>query len=603
MRSIILKFFALVLFLAGTTKVSAQQISRKIYVNDNAANGDVYTSAPGNDNAGKGIPSAPYATLTKAISVSAAGDKIFADAGVYDEQVIINTSVSIIGAGNKKSILQYSGAVKGKAALVYVSVPDVTIAGFSLNVDQTRLHSAIIASGIKMDNLTVKNNIITATGLSAAPAIAENKLSNAVSINYGIFRVYDATLSNMVVTGNTITGGPDAFGVQRFFAGGICSDEASGTFTENNIYSTNRDIQVRFPSYGPVLISNNVLTGGGADVTEPNTGARSITVANNIFKGPSPVPALSALRFRTNAPNTKTLLSGNVFTGYRWALDMENYRNIEVNNNRFTPAAGATDFIHISVNTKTIAYNSDIVPNYPVDAVITGNTFNGSDKRGGTAIAFYNHKSDPNVGAGEFVIGKAGKENNFNKNIAVYVKLSGQTGPSSLASDPTDYKVTRAPVTTMACWEKNADVQYNKFDLGKGLQSPADMAHEQRAALENALVHKTDASCTGLLILGNPADNSNSESEKERITGYPNPLPLSGQNFITLRPAKGMFNGSYVFTLTDNEGRVFNSVQVILNNANTYQFKFNQLLGRGKYTITGKNKGNKKATGFGFDIL
>jgi ELWxxDGT repeat protein len=54
----------------------------KFYVNDNSQEGDVYTTAVGN-NTNNGFSTAPYATIDYAITIAQAGDTIFVDAGTH----------------------------------------------------------------------------------------------------------------------------------------------------------------------------------------------------------------------------------------------------------------------------------------------------------------------------------------------------------------------------------------------------------------------------------------------------------------------------------------------------------------------------------------
>ena len=67
------------------------------FVNDNSLAGDVFTTAVGSD-ANPGSTSAPFLTVSYAVSVANDNDTIYIDAGTYQEQVIINKSLTITGA-------------------------------------------------------------------------------------------------------------------------------------------------------------------------------------------------------------------------------------------------------------------------------------------------------------------------------------------------------------------------------------------------------------------------------------------------------------------------------------------------------------------------
>jgi hypothetical protein len=82
----------------GFQTSSTCPVANSFYVNDNNQSGDIYTTAIGS-NTNNGSSSAPFATLSYALSQVAANDIIYVDAGNYAEQVIIDKGITIIGAG------------------------------------------------------------------------------------------------------------------------------------------------------------------------------------------------------------------------------------------------------------------------------------------------------------------------------------------------------------------------------------------------------------------------------------------------------------------------------------------------------------------------
>lgn len=179
-------------------------------------------------------------------------------------------------------------------------------------------------------------------------------------------------------------------------------------------------------------------------------------------------------------------MSGNTFSGYLFGFSLENYKNITVDGNTFTPKTGSTDYVHIGVNTKSISSNSNAIIQTAIGGVFTNNVFNGSGVVGGTALGFYNHDSD-NASFSTITVGTAGNENNFNTDIAQFIRLDNQTGTTDPATQPTDYPNTGQWPTTMACWNQDYDVRNNKFDVGSGLQLPTAMSFANRTALETKL--------------------------------------------------------------------------------------------------------------------
>lgn len=85
--------------LLGLTSVGAQA-QTSLFVNDASTTGDIYTSAPGNDETGNGTAAAPFASVNQAIAAAAPGATIFIDAGRYQQTVEISKLVSLQGAGD-----------------------------------------------------------------------------------------------------------------------------------------------------------------------------------------------------------------------------------------------------------------------------------------------------------------------------------------------------------------------------------------------------------------------------------------------------------------------------------------------------------------------
>ncbi|PWJ59373.1 putative secreted protein (Por secretion system target) [Dyadobacter jejuensis] len=100
----------LMLLMLGTATSYAQKI---IYLNDAATTDDRFTTAIGDDAAMGATPSTPVATLTRAMSLASAGDRIMVDAGSYmATSLSIKAGVSLIGLPDDKSILNaHTGAI------------------------------------------------------------------------------------------------------------------------------------------------------------------------------------------------------------------------------------------------------------------------------------------------------------------------------------------------------------------------------------------------------------------------------------------------------------------------------------------------------------
>lgn len=440
------------------------------------------------------------------------GHTITVSSGTFNEQVVVNKQLNIKGIGATKPIINFTGTVTGKPTIFDISAKAVTIDNFNLKVDFTKLSSGIIASGTDLDNTVIKNNLIEAMASSGAASFGSYGDRNAVSVNYGgstNYRTAAGGVDLLTFQNNTVNGVVnDGFGVPRFFRSGISTDEIGGLFTGNTLQSINHDILIRFAGNGDVTVSDNNFNGGGLELAEFNAGAGNTSVSNNAFNATfanTSAPGTAVLRLKNNQQNKVFSITGNNFTNHQWAASLENFKNVTLGNNTFTPLANSTTYQHIVINTKSLSSNSNAIVQTAIGATLISNTFNGSGTLGGTALNFLNHDSD-NATFGTFSIGTSGNENTFNTGIAKFIALDTQTGSTNTSTFPT-YPTTGGWPTTMACWSTNLDIKNNLFDVGAGAALPSAMTFGQRNTLETLLQHKPDVSCAGKLEYYLPVKN------------------------------------------------------------------------------------------------
>ena len=443
------------------------------------------------------------------------GDIITIDPGTYNEQVLIHKSVTLKNSGSSKPIINFTGTpalVSGRLTIFEVTVPNVTIDSLTFNLDVSKVGSAILASDAVngVSNLTVTDNDFNPYRSSVATV--SFGLRNAISVNYGAYRVLPSNpVNSLLVQGNIVTynigvdltpGTSDDAG----FRSGVSSDEATGTFTMNTFQSISQDILVRFVnSANNVNITNNNLNGGGVECVAPNIGTGTLNITGNTFDGTFGNTYTSCLRVKDNinASAMATLIQNNTFSNHTWGISLENYKSVTIDNNTFTPLAGSTAFRHITVNTKELNSSSATVTQTALDGTFTNNIFNGSGVAGGKAMVFLNHDSD-NDSYGTFTLGTPGNENNFASDLGTFIEFDGSTGASWPSSFPEN---NVGSTTTMACWDQNLNAENNKFDVGAGLQLPSAMNFAGRTALEAKLDHKPDASCKGQITYFFPVHN------------------------------------------------------------------------------------------------
>lgn len=392
-----------------------------LYVNDNLTGGDVFTTAVGN-NANPGTASAPFRDINYAISIAQAGYTIYVDAGTYDEQVIVNKALTINGPASSKPVVNFTGTVSGRPTLFDVTADNVSINNVSYNVDLSKLRSAILASSIGLDYISVDSCDISAY---STPAGSYGD-RNAVSVNYGgstNYRVATGGVNTVLFTKNTVNGTGSAY-----FRSGIALDEGGLTATGNTLTTINHDVLLRFASNGANNISNNTFNGGGVELADQNAGSGTITVSGNTFASAG-APNTAVLRLKNNYNGISHVISGNTFTGFEWAASVENMNNVSFSGNTFTATSPTARHIHF--NTKSISSNSSGIVQVPVGISLTNNNFNGT----GTALTFANHDDDADS-YGTITIGSGGNENNFAATLSNFIVLDAQTGVSNTSTFP-----------------------------------------------------------------------------------------------------------------------------------------------------------------------
>lgn len=314
--SLLLRLGAVAAFAVLSATSFAQN---KWFVNDGATNGDVYTFAVGDD-ANAGTANAPFLTINQALSIAAAGDSVFVDAGIYVEMVDIIRTVYLCGAkkgipagpvdnpvnrGTNESIIQGS-------IIFGPSINNTTIDGFYIN--KSNLQFGIQARGL---NTRIINNMITGTinmfsqqcGIATranAPwrlhsyQISNNHITNT---RFGIY--FDgnmdapSTISYNYVgycgqTGYVLTGssGHHWKGNTAEFTPQGMLVSYGGILIEQNTFRNNPLAGIRLSANNPSLLQNNGIVnnfiqnnGVGINLTDDDPNATGNYAHYNHFSG------------------------------------------------------------------------------------------------------------------------------------------------------------------------------------------------------------------------------------------------------------------------------------------------------------------------------
>lgn len=158
-----------------------------------------------------------YPTIQAAITAASAGDTINVNAGTYNEDINIDRSLTLSGAGSATTTIV--GQIGGDSATVRISASNVTIQGFTITragnnpVDWNNpgLNSAGVAIQNAPTNALIQNNLITGnrTGIDINNSSGHIITGNDISDNHTgmIFRNQTDNLtviSNKIMNNRTV---------------------------------------------------------------------------------------------------------------------------------------------------------------------------------------------------------------------------------------------------------------------------------------------------------------------------------------------------------------------------------------------------------------
>jgi len=206
------------------------------YINDNDTTGDVFTSAPGNDNNDGGSPASPMATLEALLYRwdLEAGDVVYVDTGHYQHPNTVSITAS--DSGNASGYVTLQGSPHG-----------ATLEGqrsYVLDINADYVH----IEGLRF------------TGIG------------------GIRTEHASANSNIMITNNEFLG--------RNYALDLDSSHSKTAYEiSNNLFVNNsRGIDVSFfGSNCQTVIRNNTIIGSGSDVGIYIYHSKKIAITNNIF--------------------------------------------------------------------------------------------------------------------------------------------------------------------------------------------------------------------------------------------------------------------------------------------------------------------------------
>lgn len=135
-----------------------------------------------------------FTKIQSAIDNASSGDTIFVYHGTYNETVVINKSITLLGENSEKPVIFYERGLGDTANIVLIDANNCTFNGFKITASPD--FSEIIGITIYSSNNTISNNSIanTTKGIEIGPGYENNTIIwNNISYNKYAIRVQDAT--------------------------------------------------------------------------------------------------------------------------------------------------------------------------------------------------------------------------------------------------------------------------------------------------------------------------------------------------------------------------------------------------------------------------
>jgi parallel beta-helix repeat protein len=195
-----------------------------------------------------------WSKIQDGINAAVSGDTVNVEVGTYDEDLTINKSISLLGAGTGTKTIR--GVIGGGTATIQVGASNVTIAGFTITrlgntVAEWNLalnSTGIAIQGVSNTNMNVHDNIIThnRTGIDINNSSGNTITSNMITDNR-TGMIFRNQTDNMTVTNNEIT--------NNWTMGILFLDASSGTNSpvQTALYSTFSHNNLSGNWYGQVV--------------------------------------------------------------------------------------------------------------------------------------------------------------------------------------------------------------------------------------------------------------------------------------------------------------------------------------------------------------
>ena len=229
-----------------------------------------------------------YPTIQEAINAATLGDTIYVHNGTYQENVVVNKTVSLVGEDRSTTIIDGSNS----STVVYISANDVYVSGFTIRYSGLDFDD----NGIRLDsssNIVISGNVITNNtwGIWLDQA-SNNTISENIIANSSDSGIYLGASNNNVANDNTIT------------------NNAYGMWLERS--STNNAIR------------DNIVTWNWMGISLAKTSDRNSVYENTITKNDEGIHLFS---------NFNSIYENNIADNWAGIFSLESEGNIIYRNN------------------------------------------------------------------------------------------------------------------------------------------------------------------------------------------------------------------------------------------------------------------------------
>lgn len=211
----------------------------------------------------------PYCTIQAAINAASPGDTIEVAAGTYEEQLIVDESITLQGENRETTIIEYPAAPVSDQYLVLVKADDVIITGFKLLGHFTTGNRAAYVVHSQGTGLIVEDNEIQGHIGVFGNLINGQIKNNIIGTNHkGIYVPGGSNVLNLLIEGNIIEPAEGA-GLYTYNCGAIYMDHAIDVTIQGN---TMRDFSSSTDS--------SITAGRGIEGSDND----HITISGNTFE-------------------------------------------------------------------------------------------------------------------------------------------------------------------------------------------------------------------------------------------------------------------------------------------------------------------------------